>query len=89
MSRIFNAEALLAEWGDPDAFADAELMLRSHRLPSQFRDVSFIAQPLPLPLRQLDVSYAGRTLHARCRGDQVVAMDNRGTDLSFFDPYSA
>ena len=43
----------------------------------------------PLSLRQLDVSHDGRTLRARCRGDQVVAMEDRGTDLAFFDPYSA
>jgi hypothetical protein len=228
---ILETALLLGEWGYPGAFADAELMLRSHLLPSQFRDVSFIAEPpnpqgldgladiarraqgswgfpapyghqplgdnivgigtdivgpvvyalaeahsrvvgrqdgqlaiqllfdykdnevevsspytgdaltvtvrkpqpimvrippwvsadrveligasrasadhvngylrvsptpsgrfavrFPLPLRQLDVSYSGRTLHARCRGDQVVAMEHRGADLSFFDPYSA
>ena len=42
---ILETALLLGEWGYPGAFADAELMLRSHLLPSQFRDVSFIPQP--------------------------------------------
>ena len=43
----------------------------------------------PLSLRDVDLSFGGRTLRARFRGDQVVAMESRGTDLVFFDPYSA
>lgn len=42
---ILETALLLGDWGYPGAFADAELMLRSHLLPSQFRDVSFIPQP--------------------------------------------
>ncbi len=41
-----------------------------------------------LATRELDLSYGGRTLRARARGDQVVAMDNRGTDCTLFDTYS-
>jgi hypothetical protein len=41
----------------------------------------------PLPERTLDLSYGGTGLRARARGDQVIAMDNRGTDLNFFDPF--
>jgi hypothetical protein len=42
---ILETALLLGDWGHSDAFADAELMLRSHLLPSQYRDVSFIAPP--------------------------------------------
>ena len=41
----------------------------------------------PMPVRQFDISHGGRTIRALARGDQVVAMESRGTDLSFFDPY--
>jgi hypothetical protein len=41
----------------------------------------------PLTSRQLDVTYGSGTLRARARGDQVMAMEDRGTDLSFFDRY--
>ena len=43
----------------------------------------------PLSPSQLDLSFGGHILRARARGDQVVAMDNRGTECTFFDPYSA
>ncbi len=39
---ILETALLLGDWGYPDAFADAELMLRSHLLPSQIRDVSWV-----------------------------------------------
>ena len=41
----------------------------------------------PFALRELEVAYGGRVLRALTRGDQVVAMEDRGTDLTFFDPY--
>ena len=42
---ILETALLLGYAGYTDAFADAELILRSHLLPSQLRDVSFIAPP--------------------------------------------
>lgn len=50
-------------------------------------DSARFAIRFPLSLRKLDVSYNGRTLRARARGDQVMAMEDRGTDLTFFDRY--
>ena len=42
---ILETALLLGNWGYAEAFADVELILRSHLLPSQLRDVSFIAPP--------------------------------------------
>ena len=41
----------------------------------------------PMPVRELDVSHGDRTIRALARGDQVIAMEDRGPDLAFFDPY--
>ncbi|HUR32548.1 MAG TPA: hypothetical protein VM032_02055 [Vicinamibacterales bacterium] len=42
----------------------------------------------PLTSRHVDLSFGGRTIRARARGDQIVAMDSRSMECRFFDPYS-
>lgn len=42
----------------------------------------------PLSPRVLDLSFGGRPLRARIRGDEIIAMDNRGTDLTFFERFA-
>ncbi|MSP12222.1 MAG: hypothetical protein EXR62_04600 [Chloroflexi bacterium] len=64
------------------------------------RDLSngylFFAQPptnrpitfsFPLELQELTLHHAKRDIRARLRGDEVVAIENFGTDFTFFDPY--
>ena len=41
-----------------------------------------------LPVREQVLEHRTHDIRARLRGDQVMAMDNFGTDLTFFDPYS-
>ncbi|MEP7355726.1 MAG: hypothetical protein ABI847_00640, partial [Anaerolineales bacterium] len=40
----------------------------------------------PLPERELVLRHRTRAIRVRMRGDQAVAMDNFGADLTFFDP---
>ncbi len=40
-----------------------------------------------LPLRDTTLNHRTRDIRTRMRGDEVVAMDNFGADLTFFDPY--
>jgi len=42
---ILETALILGRWGYPEAFDDAERILRGHMLPSQLRDVSWIAEP--------------------------------------------
>ena len=42
---ILETALLLGSWGDAQAYADAERIIRGHLLPSQLRDVSFITEP--------------------------------------------
>ena len=55
----------------------------------------FIARPpvnrtlsfeFPLATQQIVLAHRTRQIRARLRGDEVVAMDNFGADLTFFDP---
>lgn len=41
----------------------------------------------PLAERELVLRHRTRDIRVRLRGDAVVAMDNFGADLTFFDPY--
>ena len=43
----------------------------------------------PFSIREIDLSFGGRPLRARARGDEIVAMEDRGTDLTFFDPFTS
>ena len=63
--------------------------------PRRFGDYLFLPQaPVNVPLcmkyelpeRQLLLSHRTRDIQVRLRGDAVVAMDNFGADLTFFDP---
>ena len=40
-----------------------------------------------LPQRELVLEHACRNIHVRLSGDAVVAMENFGADLTFFNPY--
>lgn len=42
---ILETALILGRWGYPEAFDDAERILRGHLLPSQLRDVSWIREP--------------------------------------------
>ena len=46
-----------------------------------------ISIAFPLPVRDITLKHRTRDIRARLRGDEVVAMDNFGADLTFFDPY--
>ena len=40
-----------------------------------------------LPEHEMTLTFRDTKTRARFRGDEVVAMDNFGTDLTFFDPF--
>ena len=42
---ILETALILGRWGYPEAYDDAELILRGHLLPSQLRDISWIDEP--------------------------------------------
>ena len=42
---MLETALILGQWGYPECYDDAELILRGHVLPSQLRDVSFIKEP--------------------------------------------
>jgi len=46
-----------------------------------------ISIAFPLPVRDITLKHRTRDIRTRLRGDEVVAMDNFGADLTFFDPY--
>ena len=52
-----------------------------------------VAKPITigfdLPTQQLVLKHRDRNIRVRMRGDEVVAMDNFGADLTFFDPYES
>jgi hypothetical protein len=41
----------------------------------------------PLVERELELEHASHDIRVRLRGDEVIAMDNFGTDLTFFAPF--
>ena len=40
-----------------------------------------------LPVHETNLTWRDSVIRARLRGDEVVAMDNFGTDLTFFPPF--
>ena len=40
----------------------------------------------PLTEHEITLAHRTRQIRARLRGDQVVAMENFGADLTFFEP---
>ena len=40
-----------------------------------------------LPVHETTLTWRDSAIRARFRGDEVVAMDNFGTDLTFFPPF--
>ena len=49
----------------------------------------WIAFPFDLPEREITLKHRTRDIRVRLRGDEVLAMDNFGADLTFFDPLEA
>ncbi len=45
----------------------------------------WITIAFPLPTQALTLVHRTRQIRAQLRGDEVVAMDNFGADLTFFD----
>ena len=48
---------------------------------------SWIGFAFDLPVHEMTLTWRDSTIRARLRGDEVVAMDNFGTDLTFFPPF--
>ena len=40
-----------------------------------------------LPVQEMVLHHRLRDIRVRLRGDEVVAMDNFGQDMTYFDPY--
>ena len=45
-----------------------------------------ISITLPLTEHEIDLPHRSRTIRTRLRGDEVIAMENFGADLTFFPP---
>ena len=79
-------------WVSPDRIEVIGATRESRGQPGGYVRVSPAAERFsirfPVSMRELDLSFGGRLLRALIRGDEVVAMDNRGTDLTFFDPFA-
>ena len=65
--------------------------------PQVSNDYLFLARPpvnrpltldFPLTSDEIALKHRTRTIRARLRGDEVIAMDNFGADLTFFPPIS-
>ena len=54
----------------------------SFSLPS----VARVSLEYPLALEEIVLKHDTREIRARLRGDEVVGMENFGTDLTYFDP---
>ena len=48
------------------------------------RRISF---ELGLPIEEISLAHRSRQIRTRLQGDEVIAMDNFGADLTFFDPF--
>jgi hypothetical protein len=48
------------------------------------RPISF---EFPLATEEITMHHKTRDIRVRFRGDEVVAMDNHGADLTYFDPF--
>ena len=47
----------------------------------------WISFDFELPVHEMTLTWRNTQTRARLRGDEVVAMDNFGTDLTFFEPF--
>jgi len=47
----------------------------------------FISIAFPLSTQEITLAHRTREIRVRLRGDEVVAMDDFGADLTFFDPF--
>ena len=79
-------------WTDPDEVAIDGVAARPRFANGYFlvpepplnRPISF---RFPLPTEQITMRHRTRDIRVRFRGDEVVAMDNHGADLTYFDPF--
>ena len=65
----------------PIRFTNGYLFLGEPPL-DQWADIRF-----DLPARQITLEHRTRHIRVRLRGDEVIAMDNFGADLTFFDAF--
>jgi hypothetical protein len=75
-----------------------QLTVRGAETPRFTNGYLFLAEPplnrwvaigFPLPEREIAIEHRTRTLRTRLRGDAVIAMENHGADLTFFEPLDA
>lgn len=81
----------------PSWVQTSQISVRGAReAPRQTNGYLYIARPplnrtmtfeFPLTERKIVLDHRTRQIRARLRGDEVVAMDNFGANLTFFDPY--
>ena len=80
-------------WAEP-AGVDFEPLLRSpmrtgpYLFFAEFPVGQCVTFALDLPVREIVLRHRTREIRVRLRGDEVVAMENFGQDLCFFDPIS-
>jgi len=64
--------------------------------PRSMNGYLFIADPpvnctisfsFPLATEEITMKHKTRDIRVRFRGDEVIAMDNHGADLTYFDPF--
>ena len=77
---------------------DRLTVLGTSETPRYTNGYLFLAQPplnrwvsidFPLPEQEVVLEHRTRTIRTRLRGDAVIAMENHGTDLTFFEPLDA
>jgi hypothetical protein len=69
--------------------ADLQHVLPGTHVPGYRSNVRLTAADVlgvSIPVEELALAHRTRTIRARLRGDTVVAMENFGADLTFFDP---
>ena len=76
-----EAERITVDGAGPVRTAGGYLVVES---PAVGRWIGF---DLDLPLRESELTWRDQRTRVRFRGDEAVAMDDFGTDLTFFDPF--
>jgi hypothetical protein len=81
----------IPSWVDGHAITVPE----SDETPRVSNGYLFLARPpvnrpltisFPLPMREITLNHRTRAIRARLRGDEVIAMENFGAELTYFDP---
>ena len=81
-------------WGGPQEAQEAQ---RAQEVQGEVKDgYAVVGEPpvgrwigfaLDLPVYETTLTWRDNVIRARLRGDEVVALDNFGTDLTFFPPF--